>query len=92
MVTMTDERHGAWPDRGRTSARDACYHEGMSQKKKSSPVTLAIAGGLFCGLGASIIVPSFTKALDTSQELTVLVIAIGFLVGSTITYLVARPR
>ena len=63
-----------------------------NEKKKNSPVTIAIAGGLFCGLGASIVVPNFTKALDTSQSLTILVIAIGFVVGATVTYFAARPR
>lgn len=64
----------------------------MAEKRKNSPVVVAIAGGLFTGLGFSFIGPRVYNDMEHSQGLTVAVIAVGFVIGFAVTFLAVRSK
>lgn len=65
-----------------------------AEPKQTSNTTIALAGGLFSGLAAIQIVPKLSASmhdrLETSQSMTILVIAIGFVLGAIATFLIVR--
>lgn len=59
-------------------------------KKPPSPAKIGILGGLFAGLGSVMVAQRVSADVESSMELTLLVVVVGACVGGAVAFLAAR--